>query len=184
MFRRLTPILAVIISVLLDTAVIPMLYHGAYLVPLSLIIIMAISVQLGRIRGVLYGLIAGIMLDISCGTPGIRIFGYIGIGFMMGFLLDRQAMEASGNENSRHTGGLPLRIFCTFVFAALYELAILFYQYFSNAVFEWIFVRNLLIRVLITTALSTVLFPLLQRIFIGTGRHAHAYQNSREGTRF
>ena len=48
MLKRIAPLLTVLLSVLLDTAVIPVFYCGRFALPLSLIVVILIGVQLGR----------------------------------------------------------------------------------------------------------------------------------------
>ena len=90
MFKRIAPILSVLIALILDTAVIPQLYGGIFAIALSLPVVIGIGILLGRARGMLYGLISGMLIDISAGTLGMKTFAYIAIGFLIGFLLDQQ----------------------------------------------------------------------------------------------
>ena len=48
------------------------------------------ALRLARMRGMLYGMIAGLLMDISAGTLGMKPFPFIIIGFLIGFLLDQQ----------------------------------------------------------------------------------------------
>ena len=50
MLKRIAPLLTVLLSVLLDTAVVPVFYYGRFVLPLSLIVVILIGVQLGRNR--------------------------------------------------------------------------------------------------------------------------------------
>ena len=46
MLRRLSPLIATLLAMLLDTAVIPILYHGTYTFPLTLVIVLCIGLLL------------------------------------------------------------------------------------------------------------------------------------------
>ena len=167
MFKRLAPIISVIICVLLDTAVIPVIYNGVFLVPLSLIAVIAIGIQLGRMSGMLYGMISGLLLDITAGSLGLKLFSYILIGFLIGFLLDQQPQPSRSMERFERFRIVVVRSVWIFVFVFLYEIVMLVYQYFSTAVFEWVYVRNVLLRVLMVVGLSLLLHNVFRRIYIG-----------------
>ena len=181
MLRKLAPYLLTLLSVLLDTSVIHVLYHGVFLVPLSLVTVIMVGILLGRTKGVLVGLIAGLILDVSTGTLGLKLFPYIAIGFMMGFMVGPQEHISENGERTRVIRGLRTRITWVVVFTAMYELIMLFYQYFSTAVFQWGFVRNLLIRLAVVTLLTVVLYAPLRRIYIGKpGSEYTGKQKTRE----
>lgn len=180
MLRKLAPILSVLISMILDTAVIPALYNGIFAVPLSLIVVIAIGILLGRMRGMLYGMIAGLLIDITVGTIGMKTFPYPAIGFLIGFLLDRQDIFTRMLSRSERLRQSFARAMWVFILVALYETAMLVLQYFSNAVFEWIYVRNLLIRTGMVVVLYFILHPLFRRIFVGSARNGGAIRRTRE----
>lgn len=167
MLKRLAPILSVLICFMLDTAVIPMLYGGIYLIPLSLLAVIAIAIHLGRMRGMLYGMIAGLLLDITTGNLGLKLFPYILFGFLIGFLLDQQKTPSRSMKKSERFAIVAIRGVWIFVLYAIYEIVMLIYQYFSTAVFEWVYVRNLLLRALLFMTLSLLLHGLFRRIYIG-----------------
>lgn len=179
MLRKLAPLFTILLSVLLDTSVIHVLYHGVFLIPISLIVVIMISILLGRTQGVLYGLIAGLLLDVSAGSLGLKLFGYIALGFMTGFLLDQQ--DHSGIiERDQHIRNIISRFIWILVFVGLYEIVMLVYQYFSTAIFEWGFVRNMLIRIGAMTLLCTLCYPLFRKMFLGKRSRYAANQTTRE----
>ena len=187
MLKRLAPAITVLLSFLLDTAVIPMLYTSVYQIPLSLVVVILIGIQLGRFNGMLYGMIAGLLLDISTGSLGLKLFAYILIGFLIGFLLD--PMDAPAEKKGKLGRSEQLRIVLVravwiAVLFGIYETVLLVYQYFSTAVFEWIYVRNLLVRVLSLTALTSLLYPVFHRIYLGKARNARQRRNTREVKNF
>jgi len=184
LFKRLTPIFTVLLSVLLDTAVIPVLYNGVFQIPLSLIAIIAIGIQLGRMRGMLYGMIAGLLMDICTGNMGLKLFPYILIGFLIGFLLDQQPEPSRSMEKFERFRILVVRSVWIFVLVAIYEVVMLVYQYFNTAIFEWIFVRNLALRVLMVVALCLLLHNFFKRIFIGKNKQADKSKAYREVKHF
>jgi rod shape-determining protein MreD len=85
LFRRIVPFLLVFLAMLLDTSVLPFLVTSAYLPMLSLMSVACIGLLLGRTRGTLYGMIAGLMIDITVSTPlGVMTLLYAATGFVCG----------------------------------------------------------------------------------------------------
>ncbi len=167
MLKRLAPLICVLLAMLLDTAILPIFMYGRYLVPLSLAIVMAIGIELGRMRGMLYGMISGLILDISAGTLGMKLFSFIIIGFLIGFLLDQQPRISRTMEKRERMQLLAVRAIWTAVLVALFEIVMLVYQYFSTAIFKWSYVRDLLVRVAISTALVMLMTPFMSRLCRG-----------------
>ena len=184
MLKRLAPIISVLFCVLLDTAVIPVIYNGIFLIPLSLIAVIAIGIQLGRMYGMLYGLIAGLLLDISSGTLGLKLAPYLLIGFLIGFLLDAQPEISRSSERKERLQLLAVRAIWIFALVVLHEIILMIYQYFSTAIFEWKYVRDLLIRVVETVALCLLFYQPFHAIFIGRADQAHNSRTTREVKHF
>ena len=79
MFRAILPPLLVAFMFLLDTAVIPV-FCTHWLMPVfALITVHALGILLGRTRGALYGMICGLLVDISISTPLGLMTGFYGI---------------------------------------------------------------------------------------------------------
>lgn len=184
MLKKLAPTLIVLLSTLLDTAVLPVFYGGRFLVPLSLVVVILCGIQLGRTRGMLYGMIAGLLLDISAGSLGMKLFPYIVIGYLIGFFLDQQPEIGRGVERRERIQRLAVRAIWIAVLLLVYEIVMLVYQYFSTAVFRWSYVGNLLLRVILTTALCMALYPLLRRMFFGKAGAAARGRKTREVKNF
>ncbi len=180
MLKRIAPIVSVLIALILDTAVIPQLYSGIFLIPLSLPVVIGIGILLGRVRGMLYGLISGLLIDISAGTLGMKTFAYVAIGFLIGFLLDHQDVFTKILSRHDRTHQMIVRAVWIFVLCALYEVAMLLVQYFSNAVFEWTYMAWLLVRSAIATAVYFMLHPLFRRAFVGKYTISAAGRKTRE----
>ena len=176
MLRRIAPVFAVILTFLLDTAILPVFYYGRYLVPLTLVVIIVTGIQLGRIRGMLYGMIAGVLLDVTAGTLGMKLFPYVIIGFLIGFFLDQQPQINRSMDRRERVQLMLVRIIWIVALLLVFETVMLIYQYFNTAVFEWIYVRNLGIRVAMMTALCLAAYPLFHSIFFGSVKAA---RNSR-----
>ena len=167
MLKKIAPPLFVLLSVLLDTSVLPVFYYGRFSIPLSLIVVILIGIQLGRMSGMLYGLIAGLLLDISTGTLGVKLFSYILIGFLIGFLLDQQPELSRNTDRIERLQYLAVRVIWISVLVFLLETIMLVYQYFNTAVFEWQYVFDMLIRIAMTTAACMLLYPVFHGAFFG-----------------
>lgn len=167
MLKRFAPLLTVLLSVLLDTAVIPVFYYGRFVLPLSLIVVILIGVQRGRTYGLLYGMIAGLLLDVTAGTLGMKLFPYIAIGFLIGFLLDQQPEIDRNMDRIERLNILAIRMIWISVLITVYEAVMLVLQYFSTAIFTWVYVGNLAIRVVMITVLTQLLHPAFHRLYVG-----------------
>ena len=166
MLRRLSPLIATLLAMLLDTAVIPILYHGTYTFPLTLVIVLCIGLLLGRLRGLLFGMIGGVLIDISTGTLGMMTFFFMAAGFLVALIVDE--------TNDRRMAGVRFHLRRGGVSFAMYMLGeIVFgvYRYFLTAAFEWIFVQHMVLRSLMVAVLVGLFCPMLGRLFFGR-RHA------------
>jgi len=184
LLKRIIPPVAVILSVLLDTAVLPLLLYGRYLVPLSLIMVILIGIQLERMNGMLYGMIAGLLLDVSAGTLGMKLIPYIVIGFLIGFFLDHQPEISRSAERRERLQLLAVRAIWIAALLLVYEVVMFVYQYFSTAVFDWAYVRDLALRVVLMDALCLLLYNPMRAVFIGRADRAQSGRNTREVKHF
>lgn len=184
MLKRILPPLAIVLSVLLDTAVLPVFLYGRYLVPLSLVLVILIGIQLGRMYGMLYGMIAGLLLDISAGTLGLKLAPYILTGFLIGFLLDTQPEISRSTEKKDRLQLLAVRAIWICALLLIHEVVLLVYQYFSTAIFEWKYVRDLVIRVTGTAALCMLFYQPFRYIFIGRAGETRSGRTIREVKHF
>lgn len=180
MLKRLAPPLTVIISLLLDTAVIPVFYYGRFLIPLSLIVVILIGIQLGRTQGMLWGMVAGLLLDVSAGSLGLKLIPYILIGFLIGFLLDQQPEISRNMDRVERFHLLAIRMIWVGALVLLYEVVMMIYQYFSTAIFTWVYVGNLLLRTVAITALVQLFYPLSRRFWIGKSTVGGKKHSTRE----
>lgn len=184
MLRRFAPLLAVLVTFLLDTAILPVFYCGRFLVPLTLVTVMLTGIQLGRVQGMLYGMIAGLLLDVSAGTLGEKLFAYVLIGFLIGFFLDQQPQIDRSTQRRDRVQLYLVRIIWIAALLLLHELILLVYQYFNTAIFAWAFVWNMLLRVALTTALCLLAYPLFRAMYFGVPREHKAGRSTREVKNF
>ena len=180
MLRKLAPILTILLSILLDTAILPVFYYGRFLVPVSLAVVILCGVQLGRTSGMLYGMFAGLLLDVSAGTLGMKLFPYVAIGFLVGFFLDQQPEISRSMDRRERLQRLAVRMIWISLPLLVYEIVMLIYQYFSTAIFEWSYVADLLLRVLMLTALCQLLYTPMHRMYFGKTNSTRKGRNTRE----
>lgn len=184
MFKRIVLALVVVISVLLDTAVLPLLLYGRFLVPLSLMLVILIGIQLGRISGMVYGLVAGLLLDVSAGTLGMKLFPYVIIGFLIGFLLDQQPEITRSTPRQEHIQLLCIRAIWISALLLVHEVVMLVIQYFSTALFRWSYVVDLLLRIVLLTALCMTVYPLFHRLYFKRSTQNRSFRSTREVKKF
>ena len=184
MLKRIAPLVTIILTILLDTAVIPLIYGGRFLIPLSLLVVILIGIQLGRTQGMLWGMVAGLLLDVSAGSLGLKLIPFILIGFLIGFLLDQQPEISRGMDRTERIQLIAVRLIWVIVLVLLHEIVMLVIQYFNTAVFEWGYVGSLLLRSILTTALVELFYPLTHRLYLGKAKKAAAGRTTREVKNF
>lgn len=178
MFRKISALLLLLLAVILDTTVLPIVYGGVYAVPLTIVVVFLIGMLLGRMRGLLYGTIGGLLLDVTTGTLGMMTFYCMAIGFMIGLIL--YAPYERLVPSRRHVLRRRVsRAVWVFVLYGLGELVLFVYQYFHTASIRWIYFGNILARTLICTALVMLLRPLLDSLLTG-GKRGKTSTRTRE----
>lgn len=147
MFRMILPTLLVALGVLLDATILPMFFEH-WLMPLfALVTVHCLGLLLGRTRGVLYGMIAGILIDISVSTPlGLMTLFYAALGYLGGWF---------GRKMYRN----PLMpVIASLVCFALFELGMAIYATLATATVDsTLFVRAFL-RLLADVAVTQVFY--------------------------
>ena len=178
MFRRFYPTLLILVCFILDTTVLPIVYGGLYAVPLTLVAVFSIGMLLGRMRGLLYGTLGGLLLDITVGTLGMMTFFFMAVGFLIGLIVYNPGDRILASRRKRRRR-LIWRTSWVFALYTAGEIAIFIIQYFHTAAFRWIYLANILLRALICTALTLAAWPLMDRLLVGRGAR-RAAPRSRE----
>ena len=169
MLRRLAPLLMILGCVTLDTTVIPVVYGGVYTVPLTVVAVFLIGMLMGRMSGLLYGTIGGLLIDITTGTLGMMTFFFMAVGFMIGLILYNPGER---RRAARHHAGRRRvqQAVWVFVLYTLGELALFVIQYFNTAELRLAYFVNIGVRALICTALTVLLRPVAYAILVGNKR--------------
>lgn len=169
MLRRLAPALMVLVTVILDTTILPIVYSGVYAVPLTMVAVLLIGMLMGRMRGLLYGTVGGLLIDITSGTVGLMTFLFMALGFLIGLILYNPGEHLrSGRRVARKKR--VQRALWVFTLVTLGELTLLVIQYFNTAALHWMYFVNIAVRTLITTVLTFLLRPLAYALLLGGNR--------------
>ena len=179
MFRRLAPALSILLCVILDTTIIPMVYSGPYLVPLTMPVVFLIGMLTGRTNGVLYGMIGGLLIDISAGTLGMMTFFMMAVGFMIGLILYATTERPVLSRRQLRKRYLN-RVTWVFALYAVGEAVLLTIQYFHTAVLEPVYILNILIRSVICTAVTFILRPFALSVFVDRSKTGASANRTRE----
>lgn len=85
MFRKILPFLILLLTLLLDQTILPVFVEHWALPSFLFCSIIVLGLLLGRTRGLLYGLIGGLLTDVLVATPlGLLTLIYAGCGYLSG----------------------------------------------------------------------------------------------------
>ncbi len=149
MFRRILPPLLAVFTLLLDTAILPV-FTSHWLIPLfALLTVHALGLLLGRTQGALYGMIIGLLVDVSLGTPlGLMTLFYGGLGYLGGWF---------GRAMLSH----PLApVISSIIGFTIFEIGMVLYTAVAGAAFNGLMLLHALIRILLDIVLTEGLYIL------------------------
>ena len=169
MLRRLAPALMILATVILDTTVLPIVYSGVYAIPLTVVAVFLIGMLMGRMRGLLYGTIGGLLIDITSGTLGLMTFFFMAVGFLIGLILYNPGEHLRSGRRVARKKRLQRGVW-VFVLYTLGEVTLFVIQYFNTAELQLAYFGNIAVRALICTALTILLRPLAYAILLGGDR--------------
>lgn len=153
MLRRIMPTILLLVAMLLDTAVLPEIAPARYLPLLSMLVVIAFGLLLGRTRGAMYGLIGGLLLDISVSTP----FGmYSAIFIVSGYL--------SGLARRRFDRNILTPILAPLICCAAYELFMIGYLYMASDHIYFNILRDGIARLVISVVLTQLMYLWFNRL--------------------
>ena len=159
------PAALVLAALMIDTAVVPFVLANPFIVSLTLVTVLELAIYLGRMHGMLYGTLGGLLLDILVGYPlGFNTFRFIILGFLSGTVAYEPVEERTRKAASKLYFRRALTLFCA-VLAS--EIAVYAYQYFETALLSGAYFLNIGIRTAISTALGMLLGPVDARIILG-----------------
>ena len=118
--KRLLPPILIAVALIMDICMLPFFTRAWWLPPISLVIVNCYGILLGRARGLWYGLLAGVLIDITVMTPiGLWTFAFVVTGYVSGMFnrLWRKFVFAPA------LSALMCRAICELIFMAYVLLA-------------------------------------------------------------
>lgn len=153
MFRRIMPMVLLLVAFLVDVSVVPFLSSMRYLPTFSLVTIVVLGLLLGRTRGAMYGLIGGLLIDISVSTPlGLYALLFVISGYL------------SGYAGRRFQRNILTPLLAPLICCGVFELVMIGYLYMASATVYFNILRDGLIRVAVAVVVSQPLYLLFDKI--------------------
>jgi rod shape-determining protein MreD len=118
--KRLLPPILIAAALIMDVCVLPFFSREWWLPSFSLVIVNCYGILLGSTRGLWYGLLAGVLIDITVMTPiGLWTFAFVATGYVSGIFgrLKRRFIFAPT------LSALVCRAICELIFMAYVLLA-------------------------------------------------------------
>ncbi len=154
--RRYLPGILLVLTVMIDISVLPMIGPRVltdYAPLLTLCTVATFALLLGRTRGMLYGLIGGLLLDILVGYQfGLMSAVCIAAGYLCGL---------AGRKYQRY---VITPVAAPALCYLLYELAMIFYSYLAGSDPTWIMLRDALIRTALRVLITQGMYLLYSRL--------------------
>ena len=151
MIRKIMPSVLVLLSVLIDTAVLPFIpaLSGAYTPLISLCTLVALALVSGPTLGSLHGMLTGLLLECSVMSHyGVRTVMFTLFGLLIGF---------AGRQSKWR---LVSSLFGALFSFVIYEASMFFLQYLDSGLIDVGQIWAGLVRVAINTFITQVLFLL------------------------
>ena len=145
----------VILCILLDTSVIPFeVSNPVYFPKFTLLTIITIALLMGRTQGILYGLIGGVLMDISLLIPvGLTSVVYTVCGFLAGYIARKMRIRILSS------------IIAPIVSMMVYEIVMTVYYVSATGFFDWMMLASGFIRSLIGCALIQIMYIGFKAVF-------------------
>ncbi len=145
----------IILCILIDTAVIPFeAANPLYYPKFTLLTVITIALLMGRTQGILYGLIGGVLMDISLLIPvGLTSVLYTVCGFLAGYIARKMRVRILSS------------VIAPIVSMEIYELVMTVYYVSSGGAFEWSMLLQGLIRSAIGCALIQLMYIGFKAVF-------------------
>lgn len=167
MLRRILPYLLIVMLVLIDVSVVPVFTASVYVLPVTLLFVICVSMVLGRLHGVLGALLGGLLIDILTGYPvGYMMVAYPAVCFITG-LIGYDNDEVRAQEDYSRLKAFVRRAIVVFVVMLLFEIVIIVYQYFHTALLYTRYFTDALLRAGIAAALVSAMFYLASPLLLG-----------------
>lgn len=138
----------VILGFLIDTAIIPFeVANPVYFPKFALLSIITIALLMGRTQGILYGLVGGVLMDITLYIPvGLTSVLYTVAGFLAGYIGRKMRIRILSS------------IVAPIISMMVYEIAMTIQYVSIGGMFDWIMILNGFIRSIIGCVLIQILY--------------------------
>ena len=145
----------IILCVLIDTAVIPFeVANPVYFPKFTLLTIITIALLMGRTQGILYGLVGGVLMDISILIPvGLTSVLYTVTGFLAGYIGRKMRIRILSS------------IVAPIVSMMVYEIAMTIYYVSQGGIFEWMMIFEGFVRSVIGCAFIQIMYIAFKAVF-------------------
>ena len=145
----------IILCVLIDTAVIPFeAANPIYYPKFTLLTIITIALLMGRTQGILYGLVGGVLMDISLLIPvGFTSVLYTVTGFLAGYIGRKMRIRILSS------------IVAPILSMMVYEIAMTIYYVSVGGMFDWMMILGGFIRSLIGCAIIQIMYIAFKAVF-------------------
>ena len=147
--RRFLPTILVVLMVMIECSVLPVLVVSWACPMITFTGVIVLGLLLGRSRGLFYGMMAGLLIDILFATP----LGYNAVLY----LLAGYAAGIAGRRFQRH---LLTPVVTPVVLLSMFEMVSVGYLYLAGATLNTILLRNALVRIAAGTVLAQALYLL------------------------
>jgi rod shape-determining protein MreD len=156
----------VLVAVLQATLVSHLALWGVF-VDLPVLVVVSWSLLRGPREGMLWGAIAGVVVDLLSGAPfGAATLSLIAVGFLLG--LGKTSVFAAADSEV----GIVFPVVMAFLATVLYDLFFLFIVWISGYTVVWLdsLLRIILPSAVLNAALMPVLFPAMRMLHARFGR--------------
>jgi rod shape-determining protein MreD len=148
--KRLLPPIFIAAALIMDVCVMPLFSRAWWLPSFSLVAVNCYGILLGRARGLWYGLLAGVLIDVTVMTPiGLWTFAFVITGYVSGMFsrIKRRFLFAP--------------MLSALVCRAICELVFMLYVLLASAQFEPDLAAHMSVRIGLEAALVSSFTPLL-----------------------
>lgn len=155
MLRRYLPAALLVLATMIDVSVIPMTGSRVlteYAPMLTLCTVVTFGLLLGRTRGMLYGLIGGLLLDILVGYQ---------FGLMSAICIASGYLSGLARKYQRY---VIMPVVTPAVCYLVFEFAMIIYLYLAGSGLTWAVLRGGLIRVALGVLITQGMYLLYNRI--------------------
>lgn len=145
MFRRMFPVLIIVLFLVIDTSVIPIITAGWIYPLMAYTAVLTFGLLLGRTRGALFGIIGGLLMDVTASVP----FGLMTVFYALGGY-------AAGFAGRKLRRSILSTVLSPMICLIVFEIAMLGYSALAGSDFYPALLGRAGVRILINTAVVQI----------------------------